>query len=79
MCLGRGPVDVQQAVAAARAVLQMEAIRACGTGDLPLDRERLTLAIRRTDLLLMHYADPGRWWQAERPLSQSTAGRMIDA
>jgi Fe-S-cluster containining protein len=66
MCLGRGPGDVEQAVAVARAVLQVEAIRACASSDLALDRRCLTLAIRRTDLLLLHYADAARWWRPPR-------------
>jgi len=65
MCLGRGPADVAHAVAAARAVLQVEAVRACADPAALLDAERLKAAIRRADLLLVHYADPGQWWRSE--------------
>ena len=63
MCLGRGPADVLRAVAVAQAVLQVEAVRACGAPGVHLDGPRLKQAIRRADLLLVHYADPGRWWR----------------
>ena len=63
MCLGSGPADVMRAVAVAQAVLQVEAVRACAEPEARLDRERLKQAIRRADLLLLHYADPGRWWR----------------
>ena len=64
MCLGRGPADVMRAVAVARAVLQVEAVRACAGTRACLDGGRLKHAIRRTDLLLLHYADPGHWWRS---------------
>jgi hypothetical protein len=63
MCLGQGPVDVLRAVAVARTVLQVEAVRACADPDACLDAERLKSAIRRSDLLLLHYADPEQWWR----------------
>jgi Fe-S-cluster containining protein len=65
MCLGRGPADVREAVATARAVLQVEAVRQCaerGTG--ALDRGRLRDAIRQSDLLLVHLRDP---WIQQAP------------
>ena len=52
-----------RAVAVAQAVLQVEAVRACAEPGAHLDRERLKQAIRQADLLLLHYADPGRWWR----------------
>jgi hypothetical protein len=39
------------------AVLRVECARACGDAARPLDRDRLVQAIRRADLLLVHYAD----------------------
>ena len=42
----------------AAAVLRIEAARQCGWLGRALDRELLTEAIRQTDLLLVHYADP---------------------
>jgi Fe-S-cluster containining protein len=71
MCLGRGPADVMCAVAVARAVLQVEAVRACADTRACLDGERLKHAIRNTDLLLLHYADPGHWWR-----SRGTSGLL---
>jgi hypothetical protein len=47
-------------------VLQVEAVRACAEAGAGLDRERLKHAIRRADLLLLHYADPGQWWRSPR-------------
>ncbi len=38
-------------------VLRVEAGRACGTAKRPLDRDLLLLAVRQSDLLLLHYAD----------------------
>lgn len=42
----------------AAAVLRVEAARQCGWSGRQLDRELLTEAIRQSDLLLVHYADP---------------------
>ena len=39
-------------------VLRVEAARACGLADTPLDRDRLLRAVRQADLLLVHYAGP---------------------
>jgi Fe-S-cluster containining protein len=64
MCLGSGPADVANAVAVARAVLQVEVVRACADPAAMLDAARLKTAIRRADLLLVHYADPGLWWRS---------------
>jgi Fe-S-cluster containining protein len=53
---------VDAAIATARiaaAVLRIEAARQCGWSGRELDRELLTEAIRQSDLLLVHYADPG--------------------
>lgn len=38
-------------------VLRVEAARACGEANRPLDGDLLVTAVRQTDLLLMHYAD----------------------
>ena len=38
-------------------VLRVEAARACGAANRPLDRDLLVTAVRQTDLLLVHYAD----------------------
>jgi hypothetical protein len=42
----------------AAAVLRVEAARQCALFRRPLDRELLIEAIRQSDLLLVHYADP---------------------
>jgi Fe-S-cluster containining protein len=42
----------------AAAVLRIECARQCAFFRRPLDRELMTEAIRQTDLLLVHYADP---------------------
>jgi Fe-S-cluster containining protein len=64
MCLGRGPADVEHAVAVARVVLQIEVIRECADPGAYPDDARLKAAIRRADLLLVHYAEPGQWWRS---------------
>jgi len=38
-------------------VLRVEAARACGEANRPLDGDLLFTAVRQTDLLLTHYAD----------------------
>lgn len=58
--LGAGFSDVERMVDLSRTVLQVEACRACLRHDRPLDRATLTEAIRQSDLLLLHYADPFR-------------------
>ncbi len=40
--------------------LQVEAARLCARAARPLDRPLLESAIRQSDLLLAHYADPAR-------------------
>lgn len=60
MYLGDGPRDVVRGVAIARSVLQVEAARLCARAARPLDRPLLESAIRQSDLLLVHYADPAR-------------------
>lgn len=60
MCLGSGPRDVLRSVDIARSVLQVEAARVCARTVHGLDRPLLESAIRQTDLLLIHYADPQR-------------------
>lgn len=64
--LGDGTSGVLQSVRVAKAVLQMEMIRACGGAARRLDAALLKDAIRQSDLLLVHYADP-------RVLSSGTA------
>lgn len=44
----------------AAAVLRIECARQCAFFRRPLDRELMTEAIRQSDLLLVHYADPAR-------------------
>lgn len=44
----------------ALAVLRVESVRQCQRAQRPLDRALLTEAIRQSDLLLVHYADPAR-------------------
>ena len=58
MCLGDGFRAVERVVDLARIVLQVEAVRACVARDAPLDRLRLTAAIRQSDLMLVHLGDP---------------------
>ncbi len=58
MYLGDGFRAVERVVDLARIVLQVEAVRACVARDAPLDRLRLTAAIRQSDLLLVHLGDP---------------------
>ncbi len=55
---GAGLPDVLRAVDIARAVLGVEAVRACLDAERTLDTALLERAIRRSDLLLVHYADP---------------------
>jgi hypothetical protein len=57
--LGDGTEGVRQHVRLARAVLQVEAVRACASSGRPLDAGLLLQAIRQSDLLLLHHADPG--------------------
>lgn len=64
--LGDGTGGVLRSVRVARAVLQAEIIRACGHAGRRLDAALLKDAIRQSDLLLVHYADP-------RVLSSGTA------
>lgn len=56
--LGDGLEAAAQTARIASAVLRIEAARQCAFFGRPLDRELLTEAIRQTDLLLVHYADP---------------------
>ena len=58
MYLGSGPADVMRGVDIARAVLQVEATRQCTRAARALDQPLLKEAIRQSDLLLVHYADP---------------------
>lgn len=61
-----GMAAVDQSVMIARAVLETEAARACAQAGTVLNAATLTAAIRQSDLLLVHYADPERLHQ---PLS----------
>ncbi len=56
--LGAGLPEVLRAVDVARAVLDVEAVRQCLAAGRRLDAPLLKEAIRRSDLLLVHYADP---------------------
>ncbi len=58
--LGDGTTAVLRQVRVAATVLAVEAVRVCLQADAPLDGPRLLAAIRQTDLLLVHYADPVR-------------------
>jgi Fe-S-cluster containining protein len=60
MCLGNGPADVARLVRIAGVVLQVESVRQCVGAGRNLDRSLLTEAIRRSDLLLVHYCAPER-------------------
>ena len=51
---------VLQLARTAAAVLRVEASRQCAMYQQPLHRELLKEAIRQSDLLLVHYADPDR-------------------
>jgi len=56
--LGEGIEAAEQTARIAHAVLRVECARQCRIAGSALDREMLTLAIRQSDLLLVHYADP---------------------
>jgi hypothetical protein len=56
--LGNGLEAAAQTARVASAVVRIEAARQCLIFGRPLDREVLTEAIRQSDLLLVHYADP---------------------
>ena len=55
---GDGVAAVREVARMAAAVLRIECARQCLDTGGALDRERLTEAIRQSDLLLVHYADP---------------------
>lgn len=55
---GDGVEAIARHARVAGAVLRIEAARQCGFFGRPLDRELMTEAIRQSDLLLVHYADP---------------------
>jgi hypothetical protein len=54
---GNGLRAIVSSVEAALAVLGIETVRQCQTAGRRCDRALLTAAIRRSDLLLVHYAD----------------------
>jgi len=56
--LDDGIAAVKRSADLALAVLAVEAARQCAADGAALDAARLKEAIRRTDLLLVHYADP---------------------
>ena len=58
--MGDGIEAAIESARVAAAVLRVEAARQCGWSGRELDRELLTEAIRQSDLLLVHYADPGK-------------------
>jgi Fe-S-cluster containining protein len=53
-----GLAAVLRAADIADAVLRIEVVRQCATAGRALDVQLLTAAIRQSDLLLVHYADP---------------------
>ena len=57
--LGGGVEAAAHSARIASAVLRVEAARQCALFHRPLDRELMIEAIRQSDLLLVHYADPG--------------------
>lgn len=56
--LGNGTQAAIHTARIALAVLRIEAARQCRIHGQPLNRESMSEAIRQTDLLLVHYADP---------------------
>ncbi|HYB96892.1 MAG TPA: YkgJ family cysteine cluster protein [Vicinamibacterales bacterium] len=58
--MGDGLDAVMRTARIATAVLRIESARQCMIFGRPLDRELMTEAIRQTDLLMVHYADPAR-------------------
>jgi Fe-S-cluster containining protein len=58
MYLGDGLEAAARTARIAAAVLRIEAARQCRIHSRPLDRELMTEAIRQSDLLVVHYADP---------------------
>lgn len=56
--LGNGLEAASHTARIASAVLRIEAARQCQINQRPLDRTMLVEAIRQSDLLLVHYADP---------------------
>jgi hypothetical protein len=56
--LGDGLEAAAHTARIASAVLRVETARQCALVRRPLDRELMTDAIRQSDLLLVHYADP---------------------
>jgi Fe-S-cluster containining protein len=56
--LGHGLEAAAHTARMAAAVVRIEAARQCRIYGRPLDRELMTDAIRQSDLLLVHYADP---------------------
>lgn len=57
--LGDGVEAAAHSARIASAVVRVEAARQCALFHRPLDRELIVEAIRQSDLLLVHYADPG--------------------
>jgi hypothetical protein len=56
--LGDGVAAAAHTARIASAVLRIESARQCAMFGRPLDRELMIEAIRQSDLLLVHYADP---------------------
>lgn len=69
--LGHGIEAVTRTAAMASAVLRVESARQCLINGRALDRELMSEAIRQSDLLLVHYADPSL-------LAISSTGRLPD-
>lgn len=57
--VGDGVEAAARTARIAAAVLRIETARQCGMLRRPLDRELMIEGIRQSDLLLVHYADPG--------------------
>jgi hypothetical protein len=57
---GDGLAAVRRVAAIAAAVLRVECARRCAENGQLLDRYTLQQSIGQADLLLVHYADPGR-------------------
>jgi len=57
--LGDGVEAAAHSARIASAVLRIESARQCALFHRPLDRELMIEAFRQSDLLLVHYADPG--------------------
>ena len=62
--LGNGIESVTTTASLAAAVLRVECARQCHFFGRPLDKEMMSEAVRQSDLLLVHYAEPSRLVQS---------------